>query len=861
MSISQISGSNTFSHWLGATQQLITKYNAFETNLDSIANTANNVLVIKNDTQNIYSNTVNVYNAANNVYQDIIDYTSTAYDTANNAKDLANTAINNAQDAYDLSVAAYAEASNAYSTSEIAAATAENANTVATDILNNIGDYANTAANNVIYPIFDIDNVNSDNDTYYPTLTESPEYLSKVVVSTARMSFIPATGTLTANTFNATTDIKFNGSVIANSSGWVGNTIPISKGGTGATSATDARSNLELVIGTNVQAYSSKLTDIAALTASSNNVIIGNGTTWTSKTPAESRTALGLNLGTDAYKLVQTVSGGGLISVNRGTDGYYLKQTSTGFIWDAGPGSLTASSPLSITGGNISLNQNFAGSSSMGGAATSVANALTFSNAGSGNTDSYNGSVGKTISYNSVGAPKVDGTGASGTWGISITGNAATATTAGSCSGNAATATNLLAARNINGTSFNGSANITTANWGTSRTITIGQTGKSVNGSAGVSWSLSDIGAAASSHSHDNYITNSGDSNHTDGTLEFRSNNDYQPQLLLKNFSANTSGPYLIMGSARGTRTAPSATLNGDNLGVVFYAGYINSTYPQVNGAVINCKVTGPATSNKFPAALEFETVNDSGVIGTRMTIGSDMLVQMHTGIKTAFSRSGFGQIDGTFQVTDFIGSQASPGGTGIYFKNNSSNVAGMLYAAQAACGLVSDNGLNYGAPSHTWFINKVQEMFLDSGYLRPYTNNGLALGASDLRWNIAYITNGVTTGSDARSKKDIVESNLGLDFILRLNPVSYKWKEDSSKAPAELVGRTNFGFIAQEVEESLEGQDFGGLMYDSQTDIYGLRYEQFIAPLTKAIQEQQEIIKSLQLRIETLEKSANVSL
>lgn len=432
--------------------------------------------------------------------------------------------------------------------------------------------------------------------------------------------------------------------------------------------------------------------------------------------------------------------------------------------------------------------------------------------------------------------------------------SASSATTAGSCSGNAATATNLLAARSINGTSFDGSANITTANWGTSRTITIGSTGKSVNGSANVSWSLSDIGAAASSHSHDNYITNSGYSNHTDGNLEFRSNNAYQPQLLLNNFSADTGGPYLIMGSARGTRTAPSATLNGDNLGVVFYAGYINSTYPSVNGAVINCKVTGPATSNKFPAALEFQTVNDSGVFGTRMTIGSDMLVQMHTGIKTAFSRSGFGQTNGTFQVTDFIGSQASPGGTGIYFKNNSSNVAGMLYAAQADCGLVSDNGLTYGAPSHTWFINKVQEMFLDSGFLRPYTNNGLALGASDLRWNIAYITNGVTTGSDARSKKDIVESNLGLDFILRLNPVSYKWKEDSSKAPAELVDRTNFGFIAQEVEESLEGQDFGGLMYDSQTDRYGLRYEQFIAPLTKAIQEQQEIINNLKARIEALE-------
>lgn len=57
-------------------------------------------------------------------------------------------------------------------------------------------------------------------------------------------------------------------------------------------------------------------------------------------------------------------------------------------------------------------------------------------------------------------APKKDGTGATGTWGINITGNAPTAT-----------------------------------KWQTARNLTIGNTKKSVNGSADVSWSLSEIGA------------------------------------------------------------------------------------------------------------------------------------------------------------------------------------------------------------------------------------------------------------------------------------------------------------------------------------------------------------------------------
>ena len=67
-------------------------------------------------------------------------------------------------------------------------------------------------------------------------------------------------------------------------------------------------------------------------------------------------------------------------------------------------------------------------------------------------------------------------------------------TSTGGFIGNASTATTLATARTINGTSFNGSANITTANWGTARNITIGNTTKAVNGSANVSWSLAEIG-------------------------------------------------------------------------------------------------------------------------------------------------------------------------------------------------------------------------------------------------------------------------------------------------------------------------------------------------------------------------------
>jgi len=55
---------------------------------------------------------------------------------------------------------------------------------------------------------------------------------------------------------------------------------------------------------------------------------------------------------------------------------------------------------------NTNHTHNYAGSSSAGGAANSVANVLTFSTSGNGggNGTTYNGSAARIISYNSVGA-------------------------------------------------------------------------------------------------------------------------------------------------------------------------------------------------------------------------------------------------------------------------------------------------------------------------------------------------------------------------------------------------------------------------------------------------------------------------
>jgi hypothetical protein len=57
-------------------------------------------------------------------------------------------------------------------------------------------------------------------------------------------------------------------------------------------------------------------------------------------------------------------------------------------------------------------------------------------------------------------------------------------------------------------------------------------------------------------------------------------------------------------------------------------------------------------------------------------------------------------------------------------------------------------------------------------------------------------------------------------------------------------------GFLAQDVEAAAQqvGFDFSGVdAPKNEKDMYGLRYAEFVVPLVKAIQEQQEEIELLQ--------------
>jgi hypothetical protein len=154
------------------------------------------------------------------------------------------------------------------------------------------------------------------------------------------------------------------------------------------------------------------------------------------------------------------------------------------------------------------------------------------------------------------------------------------------------------------------------------------------------------------------------------------------------------------------------------------------------------------------------------------------------------------------------------------------------------------------------------------NGVVQPGTDNSYSLGASGIRWSSVWAANGTIQTSDEREKKDIIDSDLGLDFVSKLRPVSFKWKVGKNEVTSELDGldeegnpktkivvtpiegkRTHYGLIAQEVETLLDGKDFGGFIHDSETDIKGLRYDQFIPVLINAIKELKAEIEILKAK------------
>ena len=130
--------------------------------------------------------------------------------------------------------------------------------------------------------------------------------------------------------------------------------------------------------------------------------------------------------------------------------------------------------------------------------------------------------------------------------------------------------------------------------------------------------------------------------------------------------------------------------------------------------------------------------------------------------------------------------------------------------------------------------------------------SNSIVLGNTAIGAIYAKVST-ITAISDRRRKKDIsaLDSDLGLDFIEKLKPVSYRFNDGDDTE--------RYGFIAQDLEqalptslhETIERSEPGhGLaLIERQNDedrTYRVSYGELLAPIVNAIQQQQHEIADL---------------
>ncbi len=133
-----------------------------------------------------------------------------------------------------------------------------------------------------------------------------------------------------------------------------------------------------------------------------------------------------------------------------------------------------------------------------------------------------------------------------------------------------------------------------------------------------------------------------------------------------------------------------------------------------------------------------------------------------------------------------------------------------------------------------------------------PMADDTYNMGTSSLRWIKLYAASGSIGTSDRNEKNTIVESDLGLSFINKLKPVSYKWNSTN------IDTATHYGLIAQDIEEAIKSegktlQDFGAVEKPANASM-GLNYSEFISPLIKAVQELSAEVETLKTKVTALE-------
>ena len=331
-----------------------------------------------------------------------------------------------------------------------------------------------------------------------------------------------------------------------------------------------------------------------------------------------------------------------------------------------------------------------------------------------------------------------------------------------------------------------------------------------------------------------------------------------------QSLALNTTGRY---NTATGLQSLGSNTIGHDNTAVGFWALFSNTTGSLNTGCGDQTLYANTTGSSNTATGLQSLWSNTTGSFNTAS--GSQSLAANTTGVGN--TATGFSTLSanttGAFNVAsgrltlssnetgseNVASGRESLSGNTIGNDNTATGAVSLINnttgSHNTAAGDRAGNG-NVSGANNTFLGTSADALGGDLGNATA-VGNGAKVDAS----NHVRIGNGSVTQiggqvawsnlSDARHKSDIRDLDLGRDFVMALRPVSFTVNVGD--------GRTDMGFLAQEIE-ALLGDGYGVLGIGADPDrTLSLRYTDLIAPLVKAVQEQQQTIASQQALIEEL--------
>jgi hypothetical protein len=164
------------------------------------------------------------------------------------------------------------------------------------------------------------------------------------------------------------------------------------------------------------------------------------------------------------------------------------------------------------------------------------------------------------------------------------------------------------------------------------------------------------------------------------------------------------------------------------------------------------------------------------------------------------------------------------------------------------------------------FIVDGKEELMVNSNFSSLFNDN---FGTDTFKWTEVYTVNGVNSTSDMTLKTNVKNLEKGLEEILELRTITYQWKADK-KGVRQAAGNSNerkIGFSAQQLQAKIPevvnthswvpADEKGNFKYKQNKNL-GVYYNDLIPVQVKAIQEQQEEIKELELLISNLENTIN---